>query len=741
MHRIAHNAQIRSAHGRPYLPLVLSLIAFAALVPPRPATAHPLADDRDVSSMEGTPAVRATSTADYSEELPDGWWDSQDVLYQATGDPSGYHIYVARERQGWNWAPLASIQPGGGDDDAWTGYHCVTGDGRFVVAVVAPRWAVNRNELRDRGGLAYVVNTDTGEVSPLTAGVALKYHTPGCGQGNDVALVRHLGVDQERTELLRFDAESRALQQVIRAKGQLVAAVPLSDGLAAVRGSTVVELDERGGERVAHAYDGQPFSLHPNGQDGVDLLVADTDDRTHVHRLDGGRSQLLGSGQQGLVKLYGGADGRNVLVGDLALQGAEDLVVAPVSEGTLPAAASSLGGVTLERTRAPAPGAGSRPAGTPADEPVLGKLRLRDGTALDRRVDSTAAPERGTPLPDSVLTPAARSAGASTASSETAAADQFTTPACAVPRNDVRRQVPQPNSRQVDWAIQQATRNLLVGTNARPANFLNLGLGAYSPSSDFPRRQLAGAAASVAVPPLVIQATYAQESAWRQASFRSIPGVPGNPLVSDYYGAVGTLDRIDYANSDCGYGLSQVTDPMFASSRLYSANGKTKVAVDYAENAAAGIQFLVDKWNLLHAQGVTMNNGDPSYLENWYFALWAYNTGFNSPDGAGRYGLGWTNNPAQNDYPPDRQPFLRTTYADAERPGDWPYQERVLGWMENPLRNNKGDRSYVGTGRQLAIPDRGTFCDERNSCDLGYEDPTGGGADYCMLSDRHCWWH
>ena len=30
-----------------------------------------------------------------------------------------------------------------------------------------------------------------------------------------------------------------------------------------------------------------------------------------------------------------------------------------------------------------------------------------------------------------------------------------------MPRNDLRRQVPQPNAAQVNWAIQQATRNLL----------------------------------------------------------------------------------------------------------------------------------------------------------------------------------------------------------------------------------------------------------------------------------------
>ncbi|WP_236794379.1 hypothetical protein [Amycolatopsis sp. GM8] len=58
-----------------------------------------------------------------------------------------------------------------------------------------------------------------------------------------------------------------------------------------------------------------------------------------------------------------------------------------------------------------------------------------------------------------------------------------------------------------------------------------------------------------------------------------------------------------------------------------SAHGQIKVAVDYQENIAAGLQILETTWNQLYTDGILANNGDPRYLENWYYAAWAYNSG------------------------------------------------------------------------------------------------------------------
>ena len=89
-----------------------------------------------------------------------------------------------------------------------------------------------------------------------------------------------------------------------------------------------------------------------------------------------------------------------------------------------------------------------------------------------------------------------------------------------------------------------------------------------------------------------MQAIMAQESNWSQASWHALPGIGGNPLIADYYGAAGTIDTIDYSQADCGYGIAQVTTGMRAGDPQYGANGQAKIAVDYAENIAAGLRIL-----------------------------------------------------------------------------------------------------------------------------------------------------
>ena len=248
----------------------------------------------------------------------------------------------------------------------------------------------------------------------------------------------------------------------------------------------------------------------------------------------------------------------------------------------------------------------------------------------------------------------------------------------------------------------------------------------------------------------------AQESNWDQASWHELPGVAGDPLIASYYGVVDSIDSIDYANADCGYGIAQVTSGMALADTSITPNGKAKVAVDYAENIAAGLQILQDKWNQLYTAGITANGGNPRYLENWYFATWAYNTGLQpsakfgnttgctpsptcvGPDGT--WGLGWSNNPDNPDYPAGRPPYLKTTYADAAHPSDWPYQERILGWMGSPLIR-MGSPAYAPPtyhgSTWLNVPNPALFCTADNKCD-----PTGtSNSNRCTLADFECWWH
>jgi hypothetical protein len=50
------------------------------------------------------------------------------------------------------------VRAGGSGDEGWIGQQCVTGDGRFVITVVAPWHAHNSGPGMDRGGMAYAVD-------------------------------------------------------------------------------------------------------------------------------------------------------------------------------------------------------------------------------------------------------------------------------------------------------------------------------------------------------------------------------------------------------------------------------------------------------------------------------------------------------------------------------------------------------------------------------------------------------
>jgi hypothetical protein len=701
------------------------------------------------------PAVPAAG-ADLASVDP-RWWQGNDFIVTGSGDTSGYHLQIGLERQRYAFRPLASIQPRGYDVDDWLGYECVMGDRRSVLVTLLPRWAVNRPVLRDRGALAYLVSIPDGEVTPLVAGVAFKYHAIGCGSGSTAALLRHLDSDQARTELLTVDTRTGTVSPFAIVDGQLTNPVPTShDRLLALSGRQVVRLtrDSARLEPVAVA-DGTPFRLAAAAGDAAEFLVL-RDGTVEARRVEGAALRRLGSGPAGQVQLLTGAAGRNVIVGLSQVAAVGPALTAHLPRaGHVADAVSADGKVVLGVAATGTAVAGAehaQHAGAGSGEDLPGSWSHPQlFAAVDGRPLETWPPR------DTAVTltqaPAAYMTESSTAG---VGVEQFTTPACAVPRNNPRRTSYHALPAQVNWAVEMASRNLLTGANSRPANYLSSNLPAYSPSVDFGLPALKPSGGRV--PPALMNGVLAQESAYRSASRRSLQGSAGNAIISDYYGAAGTLDLIDYDAADCGYGIAQVTTGMRASDTSISANGKAKIAIDYAENIQAGMNILVKKWNQLYDAGIRLNDSNPAYLENWYLALWAYNSGV-QPDGrfgndtgctpspsctddAGNWGLGWTNNPMNNDYPPDRGVFLRQTYADAEHPADWPYQERVLGWAETPILNYEGIPSYEeaqpgsrATGLfAIRYPDYHLFCTASNSCD-----PNTG--DRCQLSSRRCWWH
>ena len=656
-----------------------------------------------------------------------------DEVVTGTGDGLGWHIYVASSSDGWRWHWLASLRPGGGDE-SWVGQQCLTGDGRFVIAVVAPWHANNSGAGMDQGGTAYAVDVRTGVVRPLSSGVSLAYFDPGCGTRDRVALTSYLRPDESSTRVAVLDSSSGALLQTAVVNEELTSAVPVGNAIVGASGGRLVQVNARGREAVLARVPGQVLDVHPDAAGGADFLVARGQTAT-VWQFAGTRARPVGAGRLSQVRLFAGHAGHNMVYGAVTAASADLKSIRPNLRWAPDAV--SLSGRTAVLYRAARPGHRAR------TQPEL--LNASTGALI------TAALPR----------PASRIAGAAprlnlakSAVSYRAAAPAVntTTPTCAVPRNDLWNQVPQPNSAQVAWAVQQAVRGWLTAGNipARPATPQAYMIGdsqplpQFYPRQDFPPPAIAGSPAAV-VPPQVMYGILAQESNWNQASWHALAGYGGNPLIANYYGSTNPADPADinYDNADCGYGIAQITDLMRAGAA--NINTQTAIAVDYAENIAAGVANLIGKWNQLATIGVTMNNGDPADIENWYAAIWAYNSGVHlTANGDPANGLGWLNNPANPIYPANRHPFLCadpscTSYSDASHPQDWPYQEKVFGWIEagqfDP--NNPSGFRFPPLGSVQAIPPPTTFCAQGvNACDPS----KFGTSDPCPSENSSCWW-
>ncbi|MEV6443061.1 RHS repeat-associated core domain-containing protein [Amycolatopsis sp. NPDC051716] len=694
---------------------------------------------------------------------------SADLAIDGWGDARGYHLEVGREKSGFAWQEAALIRPEGVDDSSWTGYQCLSGDGRFAAVAVLPASAVNRQAARDHGALAYSVDLTSGLVRPLAGGVGLKYFSPGCGTGDEAVFSLDTGVNDQDTQLLRANLATGKIDTAITAPGQVTSAVPTASGIVGAAGPRLLSISGSGKPVVVATANGDVYDLRPAADGGVNFLWTrrGTQDATAAHEHAGTVTEL-GTGALARLQLFQGRGGHGLLAGAGRTQPGA-LAAAAVSTAddigmARGASASSLDGDALL-----GPSADSQSPYPMVKATRTAKVLSRP-PAPSTATATTAWPNYTTALPQTVasspaghLVPKADAAGKGGGGAAAApAATQ--TPTCAVPPLDPAKQVMQPNPAQVDWAVQMAEQGLLTGSAyTRPAGFDNLGLAAYAPSSDFPLIALSHPSGGAStVPRSVFEAIMAQESNWSQASWHAPAGTAGDPLIASYYGEGGDIRSINYAGADCGYGISQVTDGMHVGDHSLSAHGQIKVAVDYQENIAAGLQILETTWNSLYTDGIIANNGDPKDLENWYFAAWAYNSGIQpnaangnttgctpgpsctGPDGT--WGLGWTNNPANLDYPPNRDPYLQDTYADAAHPASWPYQERVLGWMASPLlrygSHAYAKPTYHGGSTWVQPAPFTAMCDlADNHCDPNTTNPTNPGASHCMLNDFECWWH
>ncbi|WP_156213215.1 hypothetical protein [Lentzea aerocolonigenes] len=693
------------------------------------------------------------------ELLGQGWQQSGDRLWTTQGDATGFHVLVAEAKTGYSWRTVATLGTNSLETDKWIGNACVTGDGSKAVVVYAPRTFTNKDQLFARGGLTAVVDLVSGEVKRLPVRTTLAYFNPGCGAGDTVALTQAGEEDRGKTRLLTVDSKSAKLSQPTDLDGQLTSAVPFQEGFAVASSGGVLKVGRDGQKKRLSTTKGTPSYLRPDAEGGVVYLAPEDTAKVHVQRATSGvgaKVTTLASGKAGELGVAQGAAGKVFITGKAAEVKALPQFVRKLDIGAT--AEVSTNGEAAITEQLPT---GSAMQADPQAWHLKTKS-LRTGKEVGFTVNATAA-----------LKPREVEPG-------------YT---CAIPRNDTNIQVYQPKPKQVEWAADMAVKNHLDMT--RPPGWRNLNTpGNYTPQGLFPQLPMVNTGGNGKVPAQILLGIMGQESNLWQAARHALPGELGNPLIGNYYGLpiyddVGYNDwDVNFADADCGYGVTQMTDGMRKSDTSLTYQKKFAIATDYAANVAAGLQKIQEKWNQVQNAGMKVHDNDYSNIENWFLAVWAYNSGFNAQGQKDptAWGVGWSNNPANPKYDRGRGSFGENP-RDFATPQKWPYPEKVMGFAANPpsgfedentevpffraasWNGVSGDADTPGTdkyNRRHVKPEWWTFCNASNNCvkDGQYTpnkpdnpntpedestigEPTGPCAhqDSAGYYDLRCWWH
>ncbi|MFD9487597.1 hypothetical protein ACFWBX_27245 [Streptomyces sp. NPDC059991] len=748
-----------------------------------------------------TPPAPTGQVEDPGKRLGEDWKSSPDRAVTAAADVDGLRLLVADSSTAYAWKTAATLSEPGTPADSWIGNQCRM-DHDHTAVVYAPRSFTNKPDLMQGGAFTAVVNLASGQVTKLPFTASLAYFDPSCNTTTHTAAFTAFrdmnDPARTRTRVVTVDTAGQSTSTAA-AKGEITSAVPVNGGTVAALGRHLVHLDRSGAVKNLADTDSVPFDIRP-AADGKVAFVDRKDTSTAHAKLFTGRGKptSIASGKLGDLDLMQGEAGRVFLTGrptstpvtqgtgvtrvnapadtDLSSHGrlAVDPVLTPGVRAGLEHIKDAGKGFSKAEPTLRGHGAAQAPATITSDEPVMvTSTATATGAKLTQSVQQEAAVGPGK-MPSPAL---AGHSGSQrrTSLSHTAVADVSNTPIdddrwCAVSRNDVNAQALQPTPNQVEWAVDMAVRGELRAKWIRQGGYRDqAGLGTIDPQGLFPPPTLKGGGR---IPANVLLGIMAQESNLWQAEGGSIPGQMGNPLaaVDGYYGHKADPNdpaaywQINWDKSDCGYGVGQVTDGMRLAGheKVDPATGAKEtslspalqkaVAVDYATNIAASMKILADKWNEVHTDGqkITVNNDDPSMVENWFTAVWNYNLGFNPPSEAskhgGHWGLGWYNNPANPLYKKSwGHPFMDTDVdgsdanKDAAHPQDWPYEEKVMGWAAWSMDTGfsyatsgrqdwPGESGFSSAGfqpawwtstaqRSLVSPPLSVFCQSANNCD------------------------
>lgn len=719
-----------------------------------------IAEPVDIRQSGGPEAVEHSLPVERRAEiLGSDWKGLADRAFVTSGDATGFHILVADSSYGYAWRTVASLSEPGIDSDQWIGNMCVTGSGQRAVVAYAPRHFANRDYLADRGAFVAIVDLTSGAVTKLSMTTSLAYFNPGCGTGETAVLTQGGGDTLQKTRLHTIDSATGKAGAPIVVEGQLTSALPTDHGIVAAAYNAVVAVEPDGATSVLTETAGVPYRLALDRDGGIVFLQSSDNKHAQARRLAvdaAGKASVttVASGSTASLGVSAAPAGTVIVTGEAArAAGAAIPESVRVGGAARDAVLSVTGGIAVTAVSA-------------ADrrDPKLAPMSLTE----ERPVDITAtALATGKTFTLTALPTAMGGAGAafSPALAGAVVAGDPSDPTdgalrtCGVLRNDPRNQPMQPKPRQVEWAVNQLVTDSL--NVSRPANWKNLGMPAYNVTDTnwFPQASLTG---GDRVPAQILLGIALAESNLSQAAWYAVPGVTSNPLISNYYGVEdrdGPVSEwlINFTDPDCGYGVMQITDGMRLAGHekpgeiSMSPNKQRAVALDFVANIAQGQRILASKWNATRADDMLLNGGDSDYLENWFYALWAYNSGYyarsTAGENGGAWGVGWFNNPVNPRYDKGRGSFMENP-DDGRTPQKWPYPEKVLGYAGYPVHLIESPGVMVPAFRpagwqnedykRSVKPPVDQFCDSTNNCN---PDNLGSGADPCLRADSKCWYN